>query len=137
VHEPEELAVVTVMVRAAIVVLEVFDAVPLTVTQAPLASELTAWVTVLEKVVVGVQLTVVWPEVALWTSMLAPLMEATLPEAPMFEGEAAPAVEATAVAARSAVTPVPARRIRRRRVPLRLVNDCIVRIPLSGSRGVG
>ena len=40
---------------------------------------------------------------------------------------AAPAAEATAVAARSAVAPSPARRIKRRRVLLRLVSDCICR----------
>jgi hypothetical protein len=35
------------------------------------------------------------------------------------------------VAARSAVAPVPASRMKRRRVVLRLVSDCIVVIPLS------
>jgi uncharacterized protein YqfA (UPF0365 family) len=65
VHEPDELAVVTVMVLAAIVVLDFFDGVPLTVTQSPLASEVTASVTVLEKAVVGVQFTVVCPDVVL------------------------------------------------------------------------
>ena len=58
-HEPEELAVLTVMVRAAIVVLDLLDGVPLTVTQSPLASALTASVTVLENVVVVLQFTVV------------------------------------------------------------------------------
>ena len=120
------------MVFAAIVVLDFFDGVPVTVTQSPLVTELTASVTVLEKAVVVVQLTVVCPEVVLWTSMLDPLREATLPVAPGLAGaEAAPAVEAMAVAARSAVAPVPARRMKRRRVLLRLVSDCIVVIPLS------
>ena len=64
-HEPDELAEVTVMVLAAIVVLDFFDGVPVTVTQSPLVTELTASVTVLEKAVVAVQLTVVCPEVVL------------------------------------------------------------------------
>jgi hypothetical protein len=131
VHDPEELAVLTVMVRAAMVVFDFFDGVPLTVTQSPLASALTASVTVLENVVVVLQFTVVCPELAFWTSMLDPLSEATLPEAPMgaLAGVvAAPAAEATAVAASNAVAPVPAKRMKRRRLLLRLVSDCIVLI---------
>jgi hypothetical protein len=135
VHEPVELAVLTVMVRAAMVVLDFLDGVPLTVTQSPAASVLTASVTVLEKVVVVLQFTVVCPELAFWTSMLEAAREATLPVAPMgaLAGGvvAAPAADATAVAASSAVAPVPARRMKRRRVLLRLVSDCIVLIPLS------
>ena len=80
------------------------------------------------------QFTVVCPELAFWTSMLDPLSEATLPVAPMgaLAGVvAAPAAEATAPAASSAVAPVPARRMKRRRLLLRLVSDCIVLIPLS------
>ena len=69
-HDPDELAVLTVMVRAAIVVLDFFEGVPLTVTQSPLASALTASVTVLENVVDVLQFTVVCPELAFWTSML-------------------------------------------------------------------
>ena len=114
------------------VVLDFFEGVPVTVTQSPLASPLTVSVTVLENAVVGVQLTVVCPELSLWTSMLDPASEATLPLAPRLAGaEAAPAAEATAVAARSAVAPAPARRITRRRVLRRLVSDCIGLIPLS------
>ena len=64
VHEPVELAACTVMVRAAMVVLDVLDGVPLTVTQSPEASELTASDTVLENVVVLVQFTVVCPVLA-------------------------------------------------------------------------
>ena len=74
------------MVFAAIVVLDFFDGVPVTVTQSPLVTELTASVTVLEKAVVVVQLTVVCPEVVLCTSMLDPLREATLPVAPVLAG---------------------------------------------------
>ena len=83
VHDPDASAGLTVMVRAAIVVLDFLDGVPFTVTQSPAASVLTAWVTVLENVVVVLQFTVVCPELAFWTSMLDPLREATLPEAPM------------------------------------------------------
>ncbi len=111
------LAVLTVIERAAIVVLDFFDGVPLTVTQSPAVSALTASVTVLEKVVVVLQFTVVCPELVFWTSMLDAPRAATLPEAPMgrLAGVvAAPAVEATAVAASSAVAPVPARRMKRR-----------------------
>ena len=98
VHEPDELAVFTVMVRAAIVVLDFFEGVPLTVTQSPLAIALTASVAVLENVVVVVQFTVVCPELAFWTSMLDALREATLPVAPVgaLAGGAAPAAEAKA-----------------------------------------
>jgi hypothetical protein len=134
VHEPAELAVVTVIVRAAMVVLDFFDGVPLTVTHEPLVSALTSSVTVLEKVVDAVQLTVVCPELWFWTSMLDPLRAATLPVAPMgrFAGAvAAPATDETAVAARRAVAPVPARRMKRPRLLLRLVSDFIVLIPLS------
>jgi hypothetical protein len=134
VHDPDELAAFTVIVRAAIVVLDFLDGVPFTVTQSPAASVLTVWVTVFENVVVVLQFTVVCPELAFWTSMLDPLREATLPEAPMgaLAGVvAAPAAEATAVAASSAVAPVPARRMRRRRLLVRLVSDCMVLIPLS------
>ena len=69
------------MLRAAIVVLDFFDGVPVTVTQSPAASELTASETVLENCVVVVQLTVVWPELGFCTSMLDPWSAATLPEA--------------------------------------------------------
>ncbi len=48
VHEPLELAVVTVIERAAMVVLDFFEGVPVTLTQSPAATALTASVTVLE-----------------------------------------------------------------------------------------
>ena len=134
VHDPDELAVFTVMVRAAIVVLDFFEGVPLTVTQSPLAIALTASVAVLENVVVVLQFTVVCPELEFWTSMLDALRDATLPVAPVggLAGVlAAPAAEARAVAASSAVAPAPPRRMKRRRLVLRLVSDCIVLLPLS------
>ncbi len=79
VHEPLELGVVKLMLRAAMVVLEDFEAVPVTDTQSPAARELTASDAVLENCVVDVQLTVVWPELAFCTSMLEVLSAATLP----------------------------------------------------------
>jgi hypothetical protein len=48
VQDPVELAVVTVIERAAMVVFEFFDGVPVAVTQVPTVMELTASVTVLE-----------------------------------------------------------------------------------------
>ncbi|HEY6426601.1 MAG TPA: hypothetical protein VIX84_05160, partial [Acidimicrobiales bacterium] len=54
VHEPLALGVVTVMVRAAMVVFDDFDAVPVAVTQSPTAMELTDSVTVFEKSVEAV-----------------------------------------------------------------------------------
>jgi hypothetical protein len=108
VHEPVDEAVVTVMLRAAMVDFDDFAGVPVTVTQSPAVSEFTASVTVCEKVVDAVQLTAVWPVLAFCTSMVEPVMAATLPLAPMFEGVvAAPAAEPRVVAATSATVPVP------------------------------
>lgn len=107
-HEPVDVGDVTVTERAAIVVLDFFDAVPVTVTQSPDVSELTDSVAVLENCVVGVQLTVVCPLVALCTSMLAVLRAATLPVAPIgFEVVAAPAAPAADTTAATATTVVP------------------------------
>ncbi len=128
VQDPVEEAVVIVMLRAVIVVLDDFDGVPVAVMQSPAARELTASVTVLENVVVGVQVTVVCPVVGFCTSMVAPESAATLPVAPAKElgdVEAAPAAEAIAVAARSPVAHVATSRVQRRRLPLRLVMVCM------------
>ena len=57
VHEPFEAGVVTVILRAAMVVLDFFETVPVTETQSPAASALTASDAVLENCVVDVQLT--------------------------------------------------------------------------------
>ncbi len=121
------------MVRAAIVVLELFEAVPVAETQSPAAKEPTASETVLENCVVGVQLTVVWPELEFCTSMLEALSAATLPVAPVgaFGVVAAPAVAATAATATRAVVPAPRNRAQRRRFELRLVSVCISVVPLS------
>ena len=121
VHEPLELAVVTVIERAAMVVLDFFEGVPVTLTQSPAASALTASVTVLENAVVDVQFTVVWPEVVFCTSMFDALASsaATLPLAPAgaLAGAvvAAPAAELRAAAATRAVVPVPMMRAQRTR----------------------
>ena len=82
-----------VMLRAAIVVLDFFDAVPVTETHRPRPAcsrpRTRSWRTC----VVDVQLTVVWPELGFCTSMLEPLSAATLPDAPIgrFDVVAAPA----------------------------------------------
>ena len=81
---PLDAGVVTVMVRAAMVVLDFFDAVPVTVTQSPAASALTASVTVLENCVV-VRPARPW-SARCWRSAppcSMPLSAATLPDAPL------------------------------------------------------
>jgi hypothetical protein len=127
VQDPVELAGVTVMFSAAMVVFELFDGVPVAVTQLPTAMEPTASDTVLENCVVGVQLTVVWPVLGFCTSILEPMIAATLPDVGMrrFAGAAAPAADATVVAATRAVAPVPRHRAQRRRTVLPLVGVCI------------
>jgi hypothetical protein len=111
----------------AMVVFDFFDGVPVAVTQLPTVMELTVSETVLENCVAGVQLTVVWPVPAFCTSMLEPVTAATLPETGMgaLVGVAAPAAEATIVAATIAVVPVPRHRAQRRRVVVPLVRVCI------------
>jgi len=123
----------SVMLRAAIVVLVVFDGVPVTVTQSPAASELTDSVTVFENCVEVVQLTVVWPVLGFCTSMLDAWSAATLPLARpgAFVGVvAAPETEPIVVAVTSAVAPVPRNRAQRRRLVLRLVSVCMWDVPL-------
>jgi hypothetical protein len=116
-HEPVELAGATVMLCTAMVVFDFFDGVPVAVTQLPTVMELTASDTVLENCVVEVQLTVVWPVAGFCTSMLVPMIAATLPDAGMraIAGAAAPAADATVVAATRAVAPVPRHFAQRRR----------------------
>jgi len=130
VQDPVDEGVSSVMLRAAIVVLDDFEGVPVTVTQSPAASELTDSDTVLENCVVDVQLTVVWPVLVFCTSMLDAWSAATLPLAKpgAFAGVdvgAAPAAEPIAVAATSTVAPVPRNRAQRRRLVLRLVSVCM------------
>jgi hypothetical protein len=98
------------------VVLDFLAGVPVTVTQSPTATELTAKVTVWEKAVVEVQFTVVCPDV-FWTSMALAAMDATLPLAlppGALGADAAPAAEAdpttARVVSRAAPTEAPRRR---------------------------
>jgi len=133
VQDPVDVGLRTVMLRAAIVVLDDFDGVPVTVTQSPAASELTDSDTVFENCVEVVQLTVVWPVLGFCTSMLDAWSAATLPLATpgaLVVVVAAPATEPIVVAATSAVAPVPRNRAQRRRLVLRLVNVCMWDVPL-------
>ncbi len=87
---------------------------------------------------VDVQLTVVWPELGFWTSMLEPLSAATLPVAPIgafvvVAAPAAPGVVAMAATATSAPDPAPRNRTQRRRFVLWLVGVCMAVLPLSFS----
>jgi hypothetical protein len=109
VHEPEDEAAVKVMDRAAMVVLDFFDGVPVTVTHDPAVTALTASAAVWVKVVVPDQLTVVCPDVPC-TSMEVPEMDATWPVVPAPAGGAlaAPAPSAMATTARALSTTAPA-----------------------------
>ena len=133
VQDPVDEGLRTVMLRAAIVVLDVFDGVPVTVTQSPAASELTDSDTVFENCVEVVQSTVVWPVLGFCTSMLDAWSAATLPLAKpeaLVVVVAAPATEPIVVAATSAVAPVPRNRAQRRRLVLWLVSVCMWDVPL-------
>jgi hypothetical protein len=77
--------------RAAMVVLDFFDFVPVTVRQSPTATALTVSVAVSLNVVDAVHDTDVCPALALCTSMVVPAIEATLPLAFPTCGVAAPA----------------------------------------------
>jgi hypothetical protein len=98
---PDDGTVVMVIERAAIVVLDFLDLVPVTVRQSVLPRELTVSLTVFENVVAPVQLTVVCPLV-LCTSMEVPLSAATLPKADPKLDVAAPAAGAKTAMAQSA-----------------------------------
>jgi hypothetical protein len=111
VQEPLEEAAVIVRDRAAMVVLDFFDGVPVTVRQSPTVTALTVSVTVLENVVPAVQLTVVWA-VVLCTSMEEAAREATLPLDPPpgpVGALAAPALGAMSARARMPERAVPVR----------------------------
>ncbi len=126
VQVPVELGMVTVRPRAATVVFDFFEAVPVAVTQSPTATEATDSVTVLEKDVVPVQVTVVWPLEALCTSMLEALRAATLPLAPLGAlAGAADAGAAMTTAAVAAMAPIPRHRAQRPPLVRRLVGVCM------------
>jgi hypothetical protein len=108
----------TEMLRAAMVVLDDFDGVPVTVTQSPGVRTPTASDTVIENCVASVQLTVVWPVVGLWTSILDPDNEATVPLAPsgtvvLVVVAAAAPVEPMIIATASAAPPALVQRAKR------------------------
>ena len=111
---PLLFGVVTVMLRAAIVVLDFFDAVPVAVTQSPTLTALTDSVTLLENVVDDVQFTVVWPLLGFCTSMLDAFSAATLPVAPVRALEVvaatAEALDPKIPAANRVAAPVPSMR---------------------------
>ena len=102
------------------------------VTQSPTATAPTDSVTVLEKDVVPVHVTVVWPLEALCTSMLEALRAATLPVAPLgaLAGVAADAGAAMATAAAAAIVPIPRHRAQRPPFVRRLVGVCMWMVPL-------
>jgi hypothetical protein len=123
------LAFVNVMLRAAIVVLDFFDADPVAVMQSPTLTALTDSVTLLEKDVVAVQLTVVWPVLGFCTSMLDPLSAATLPMAPIGALDVAAPAEAldpSIPATTSAEAPDPRMHPQSRRGLRRSVGVCMV-----------
>jgi hypothetical protein len=64
-HVPDDVGLLIVMDRAATVVLDFFDGVPVTVRQSPTATAFRVSVAVSENVVLGVQLTAVCPSVGL------------------------------------------------------------------------
>jgi hypothetical protein len=132
VHDPVVEAAATEMLRAAMVVFEDFEGVPVTVTHVPAVKEFTVSVTDLEKDVVDVQFTVVWPLLGFCTSMVEPDSAATLPVAPMGAlagAVAAPAADASVVAVTSATVPA-ANWAQRPRLMLRLVGVSMSNIPL-------
>jgi hypothetical protein len=92
-HFPVDKGRLIVIERAVTVVLDFLAGVPVTVRQSPTATSDSVSVTVSEKVVDEVHSTVVWPELVLWTSIVVPEIEATLPLAtpPDPVDEAAPA----------------------------------------------
>jgi hypothetical protein len=78
-HFPDDEGSLIVIERAVTVVLDFLAGVPVTIRQSPTATADSVSVTVSEKIVVEVHSTVVWPELVLWTSMVVPEIEATLP----------------------------------------------------------
>jgi hypothetical protein len=91
VHVPEDDGWLIVIDRAAMVVLDFFDLVPVTVRQSPTATALTDSVAVWLNVVDEVHVTDVCPAVALCTSIVVPAIDATLPLAVPSGVVAAPA----------------------------------------------
>jgi hypothetical protein len=113
-HLPDDEGWLRVIERAVTSVLDFLAGVPVTVRQSPTAMADSVSVTVSEKVVDEVHATVVWPALALWTSIVVPEIEATLPLATPGD-EAAPASldsPTMTVPKKTAMTAVPQRRAR-------------------------
>jgi hypothetical protein len=111
---PDDEGWLRVIERAVTSVLDFLAGVPVTVRQSPTAMADSVSVTVSEKVVDEVHATVVWPALALWTSIVVPEIEATLPLATPGD-EAAPASldsPTMTVPKKTAMTAVPQRRAR-------------------------
>jgi len=140
-HVPADVGEVTVKLRAVRLVLELFEAVPVAVTQSPTATEPTDSVTVWENFVVPLQVTVVWPLEGFCTSMLEAPSAATLPLAPLGAlavaaadagtAAATTATATTAALAPTAIAPVPRHRAQRPLLGRRLVGVCMWMFPLS------
>jgi hypothetical protein len=93
VHVPDEEGLLIVIERAAMVVLDFFDFVPVTVRQSPTATALTVSEAVSLNAVDVVHETDVCPALALCTSIVVPAIEATSPLADPVCVVAAPAPE--------------------------------------------
>jgi len=130
---PDDVAGLIVIDRAATVVLDFFDGVPVTVRQSPTTTALRVCVAVSEKVVEAVQLTEVCPSVAFCTSMVVPEMDATLPLAPAPLGAAAAAALSVVTNIKHALSPATVADVApQRAIPLRLRG--VLRGVLSGVR---
>jgi hypothetical protein len=97
--------------RAVTSVLDFVAGAPVTVRQSPTATADSVSVTLSEKVVDEVHSTVVWPELVLWTSIVVPEIEATLPLAtppdPVDEAAPAPLDSPTIIAPKTAMMAPP------------------------------
>jgi hypothetical protein len=132
---PEAEGVLMVIVRAAMVVLDFLAGEPTTVRQSPTVTALIVTVAVSLNVVVDVQLTAVWA-VVLCTSMVDPVILATLPLAPIPPppgAEAAPAIGDSPKTreAQIAAAPVATPARRRPREPCDVIVMVFVFLPLE------
>jgi hypothetical protein len=106
VQVPAVEGLLIVMERAAIVVFDFFDGVPVTVKQSPTATALSVSVAVSENVVLAVQVTAVCA-VVLCTSIVLPVMVATLPLVTLPLAGAASATDVRANTSDRAPNPAP------------------------------
>ena len=120
------------MLRAATVVLDFFEAVPVTEMQSPAASELTASVTVLENWVVAVQLDGGLSGAGVLHLHGRATQRGDAPRcAGRLVGRGGAGRAAAVATATSAVTPPPTSCAQRRRFVRWLVGVCICIVPLS------